>query len=93
LGYRFEESQLWGNSLDSSFGEKLRGTALGNSLGEQRWTTFRNSFEEHLLSRTAAFGHTFKRNFGEQFSVATLRSSFGELLLGALLVAALGAPL
>ena len=32
-----------------------------------------------------AFGHTFTRNFGGQFSVAILRSSFGELLLGELL--------
>ena len=38
-----------------------------------------------------AFGHTFTRNFGGQFSVAILRSSFGELLLGELLGEILGA--
>jgi len=52
-------------ALDSSFVEQLWGAASGNSFGEQLWGTFENSFEEHFLCRTAAFGHTFTRNFGE----------------------------
>ena len=86
---RLEEVQLWGNSfgataLGSSFGEQLRGTALENSFGEQLWTAYRHSFVEHLLWKQLS-GLTFTRNFGGQFSVPILRSSFGALLLGELL--------
>jgi len=60
LGYRFKESQFWGNN----FGQQLWGTTLGSSFGEQLWgkqlwgatlqlsgTTLRNTyFKEQQLS-------------------------------------------
>jgi len=68
-------------ALDSSFGEQLLVATLGrsfreplcrmgSSFGEQLWTAFRTSFEAAS---------------GSSFSVATLKSSFGELLWGATL--------
>ena len=46
---RYFGEQLSVATLGSSFREPLWRIALGNSFGKQLWTTFRNSFEEHLL--------------------------------------------
>jgi len=44
LGYRLEESQLWGNS----FGQQLGGTTLGSSFGERLWGAVSDNFPEQL---------------------------------------------
>ena len=84
MGNRFEAKLLWATALQRCFGEQLWEAASGNRFREQLWQAFRNNFEEHLLSRTAAlgaaFGGSFTNNVGEQLSVATFGSSFREPL-------------
>ena len=65
-------------------GEELWVVALGNNFGQLSGTNLpMNCFEEQQFWG-AAFGGSFKGNFGEQLSVATSR--FAEWLLGAVLV-------
>jgi hypothetical protein len=59
--------------LDSSFGEQLRGIALGSSFRKQLWTTFRNNF---LFEKKRLSGFNFLNYVGEQFLILILRVEF-----------------
>jgi len=65
----------FGHNFGSIAGEQLWGAALGSSFEEQLCTAaLKNcSFGEHLG------GVALERNLGEQFSAATLGSSFPQL--------------
>ena len=71
FGYRFEESQLWGNS----FGQHLSGAAFGSNFGVQlSGDALHNRFAE-----LQPWGNSFGEQLWEQRRVTALRSSFGQL--------------
>jgi len=68
LGYRFEESQLWGNS----FGQ-LWETTLGSSFGE---TTLGSNFGQ-LSGILALKNNSFRVRIYKEFREAIFSSNFG----------------
>ena len=74
MGYRFEESQLWGNSFGAEqAGEQLWGAALGSSFGQLSGPALRQ------LRGTALEFSAFGSNFEEQLWGATVGSNFAAL--------------
>ena len=71
----------------AALGQELWRTALGTTLWACRGTALGSSFEEQLCTAAlkkepqlwgAPLGVALERNFGEQFSAATLGSSFPQ---------------